>query len=57
VAYYARLLMLNHPELDGLFELRPSVADDWARTRLLQRQRENAVLQAIAKYKSVPPTL
>lgn len=28
-AYYARLLMLQEPDLDGLFELRRSEADDW----------------------------
>jgi hypothetical protein len=28
-AFYARLLMLNHPELRGLFDLRVSAADVW----------------------------
>jgi len=28
--------MIDHPELDGLFQLRDSVADDWARTKLME---------------------
>jgi hypothetical protein len=28
-AFYARLLMANHPELVGMFELRHSEADEW----------------------------
>lgn len=28
-AYYARLLMAQHPELDGMFDLRASAADEW----------------------------
>lgn len=28
-AFYARLLMRQEPDLDGLFELRPSLADQW----------------------------
>ncbi len=31
-AYYARLIMLREPDLAGLFELRKSEADEWART-------------------------
>jgi hypothetical protein len=33
-AFYARLLMMNHPELRGLFDLRPSVADGWANSKM-----------------------
>lgn len=28
-AYYARLIMLREPDLDGLFDLRASEADEW----------------------------
>lgn len=28
-AWYARLLMANHPELEGMFDLRHSEADEW----------------------------
>ena len=28
-AFYARLIMAQEPELDGLFDLRPSEADEW----------------------------
>lgn len=28
-AYYARLIMHREPDLDGLFDLRASSADDW----------------------------
>lgn len=32
--YYARLLQIEDPVLDGLFEIRRSPADQWALTRL-----------------------
>jgi uncharacterized heparinase superfamily protein len=32
--YYARLLQMNDPDLDGLFEIRASPADQWALTKL-----------------------
>ena len=32
-AYYARLLMREHPALDGLFDLRRSEADSWLDSR------------------------
>jgi hypothetical protein len=38
VAYYARLLMVD-PALDGLFCLRQSEADEWARHKLMQMGR------------------
>lgn len=28
-AFYARLIMHNEPDLDGMFDLRTSEADDW----------------------------
>ena len=31
--FYARLLMAENPELDGLFDLRASSADNWILTR------------------------
>jgi hypothetical protein len=37
-AFYARLLMLNHPELRGLFDLRDSVADGWANAKRQEAQ-------------------
>jgi hypothetical protein len=33
VAFYARLIMAQEPDLAGLFELRPSIADEWIRDR------------------------
>lgn len=32
-AFYARLIMRDHPDLDGLFELRSSEADEWIKDR------------------------
>lgn len=31
--YYARLIMISEPDLTGIFELRPSAADEWMESR------------------------
>jgi len=31
-AFYARLIMANNPDLDGIFDLRASAADEWMET-------------------------
>lgn len=36
-AFYARLLMRREKDLDGVFELRPSMADQWIDTYLPKR--------------------
>jgi len=38
-AFYARLIMVNEPELVDIFELRSSEADEWIVNILLQRQQ------------------
>ena len=35
-AFYARLMMHNHPEFDGLFNIKSSEADEWVRIRTAQ---------------------
>lgn len=32
-AFYARLIMWHHPDLEGMFSLRASEADEWMRIR------------------------